>query len=75
MQRGKMVTISLDCPDVVEEEVEVEGGSLCGEVVRALTEAHQLPTEGKGAWLLEEEWHGCSEWNYSYLLAVYSNNY
>ena len=46
--------------DIYEVLVEVGEGTTCREVITQLAEAYQLPSR-KGAWLLQEEWQGCSK--------------
>jgi hypothetical protein len=47
--------------DTREATVVLDSGTTCGDVIRHLEEALQTTSAGKGAWLLEEEWHGCSK--------------
>ena len=52
------VCTSLDTREVT---LLLDEGATCADALRQLKEDLQLPSPGKGAWQLEEEWQGCSE--------------
>ena len=61
-----METLSIHTEGVLggtsEVEVAIGEGSSCADVIKQLVEEYQLSTNKvKGAWLLQEEWHGCSK--------------